>query len=338
MRISAEPIELHLRTPFRIAHGASTIRNNVLVHVDDGVGVAAVVPYYPAQVPDVVAYIDSPAVRAAFEEDLDYLEEALDRMPEGPAPARAALDMALHDLWAQRLGYPLYRLWGVNPVRAPLSTYTLGMADPNEFQQNLAEVSHYPILKIKLGTGSLAQDEALVRMAAESSPAKLCADANAAWSVEEALQIIPRLAQYNLLLIEQPLAQHNIDGWHELAKKLPDGMPPLIADESIHHSGDILRLAGAADGINIKLAKCGGLREARRMIALARSLGMTVMLGCMIESSVGITAAAHLAPLVDFADLDGNLTVMNDPYEGARWENGRVHLPDRPGLGVRRRV
>lgn len=337
MHIQVEPVALRLSTPFRIAHGTSTERNNVLVHVGSGVGVAAITPYYPAQVPDVLAYVSDQQIQRALEADICFIEDILDALPEGPAPARAAIDIALHDLWAQSLGQPLYRLWGLNPARAPYSTFTISMAEEGEFRQRVREAAHYPLLKIKLGTGTLEGDEALVHIAREESSARLCVDANAAWTVDQAAQIIPRLAAYDLMFIEQPLARHDIAGWHTLASQLPAGMPPLIADESIHDSRDILPLHGAADGINIKLAKCGGLREARRMIALARTLGMKVMLGCMIESTVGVTAAAHLAPLVDFADLDGFLTVTNDPYEGGvRWDNGRLHLPDAPGLGVRR--
>jgi len=338
MRIQVEPVALRLSTPFRIAHGVSTQRDNVLVHIDGGVGVAAITPYYPAQVPDVLAYVNEARTRQALEGDIRFLADVLDALPPGPAPARAAVDIALHDLWAQSLNQPLYRLWGLNPARAPHSTFTISMAEEDEFRQRLRDAAAYPLLKIKLGSGSLEQDEALVRMAREASSARLCVDANAAWTVDQAAEIIPRLAAYDLMFIEQPLAQHDIPGWHALAGRLPGGMPPLIADESIHDSRDILPLHGAADGINIKLAKCGGLREAQRMIALARTLGMKVMLGCMIESVVGVTAAAHLAPLVDFADLDGFLTVTNDPYEGGvRWENGRLGLSDAPGLGVRRR-
>ncbi|MFC1960073.1 mandelate racemase/muconate lactonizing enzyme family protein [Chloroflexota bacterium] len=337
MHIQAEPLVLELSTPFRIAHGTSTTRNNVLVHVDSGVGVAAITPYYPAQVEDVVEYINASAVQEALAGEFDYLEDALDRLPPGPAPARAAVDMALHDLWGQKSGCPLYQLWGLNPARAPYSTYTVSMAEEAEFIERIQAAQQYPQLKLKLGTGDLDQDEALVRMARENTAAALCVDANAAWSVEQAQQIIPRLAEYNLMFIEQPLAQNDFAGWHVLSRQLPDGMPPLIADETIHDSRDILPLAGAADGINIKLAKCGGLREARRMITLARAVDMKVMLGCMVESTVGIAAAAHLAPLVDFADLDGNLTVLNDPYQGIGWDNGRLLVSDKPGLGIERK-
>ncbi len=337
MHIRAKPITLMLRTPFRIAHGVSTTRQNVVIHVEDGLGAAAIVPYYDTTVDAVMAYTASPALAEALEGNPLLLEDALDRLPPGPAAARAAIDMALHDRWGKRLGQPLYRLWGLNPTRAPLSTYTLSIADETEFRQNVREVKHFPLLKLKLGSGSLDQDEALVRIAAEETSARLCVDANAAWSVDEALAIIPRLARYSLLFIEQPVTRYDLDGWRTLAERLPAGMPPLIADESAHDSSDVLRLAGIVGGINIKLAKCGGLREARRMIALARALGMKVMLGCMVESTIGVTAAAHLAPLVDYADLDASLLVADDPYLGLIWEQGRLILPDAPGLGVRER-
>ena len=337
MEIRAEPITLELATPFRIAHGTSTARHNVLLHIGSGVGEAAIVPYYPTTVEDVIAYASDFRLADLENDGTLWLEDLLNSLPDGPAPARAAADIALHDLWGQYLQMPLYRLWGLNPARAPLSSFTLGMAEEDEFRRKARDSRQYPILKIKLGTGDLEQDEALVRIAQEETDARLCVDANAAWTVEQALGIIPRLATYDLLFVEQPLAQDDLTGWKKLHDQLPLGMPPLIADESVHDSRDVLKLAEGADGINIKLAKCGGLREARRMIALARTLGMQVMLGCMVESSVGVTAAAHLAPLVDYADLDGNLTVLNDPYTGVQWKQGRLHLPDKPGLGVTRR-
>jgi L-alanine-DL-glutamate epimerase-like enolase superfamily enzyme len=263
----------------------------------------------------------------------------LDRLPPRPAAARAAIDIALHDHWARQLGYPLYRLWGLNPARAPVSSWTIPIvADEDELRRRVRSASAFPILKLKLGSGNLATDEGIVRVAREETDADLCVDANGAWPVDEAAMIIPRLAAYDLLFIEQPLPQHGVEAWHELRSRLPEGMPALIADESVQQTGDIPTLAGAADGINIKLAKAGGLREARRMITLARALGMQVMIGCMVETSVGVTAAAQLAPLADYADLDGNLLLVRDPYIGATIDEGRLSLPNEPGLGIRRRL
>jgi L-alanine-DL-glutamate epimerase-like enolase superfamily enzyme len=173
-----------------------------------------------------------------------------------------------------------------------------------------------------------------VRVVSEETSAQLGVDANSAYSVADAASLITRLAPYNLLFIEQPISWEDVRGWHHLRSLLPAGSPPLIADESVQQIDDIFAMAGGADGINIKLTKAGGLREARRIITLARALGLQVMLGCAVESSVGITAAAHLAPLVDFADLDGHLYVANDPYKGVRLKQGKLCLPSGTGLGV----
>ncbi len=338
MKITVEPITLQLRTPFRIAHGTSTARHNLLVHTGDGVGEGAMPPYYGHRLTDVVAYLESLDLGALWGQDPLGLEHTLAGLPPGPAPARAALDIALHDHWGKQLGYPLYRLWGLSDTRASLSTFTLGIPeDLSELHDQVQAAADYPILKLKLGAGSLKADEAIVRRVREQTSASLCVDANCAWSVDEAARIIPRLAGYDLLFIEQPIPATDADDWHHLRRLLPKGVPPLIADESVQQASDIVALAGGADGINIKLTKAGGLREARRMITLARTLDMDVMLGCMVESSVGITAAAHLAPLVDWADLDGNLNVLNDPYVGVRMMAGRLPLPGGPGLGVQRR-
>ncbi len=342
MHLTVEALTLNLRTPFRIAHGTSTARHNVLLHLGDGVGEGALAPQYGYSQAEVVAYLQDLDVDVLLGRDPLALEDILDRLPPGPPPARAAVDIALHDHWARQLGQPLYRLWGLNPVRAPSSSLTIGIVeDEEELGRRVRAVADLTILKLKLGTGSLEADEAIVRVAYQEkgSDVRLCVDANSAWQVDEAAYIIPRLAAYDLLFIEQPIAGVEIEDWYRLRRLLavlPSDLSPLIADESVRRASDIPALAGAVDGINIKLSKAGGLREARRMITLARALDMQVMLGCMVESSVGITAAAHLAPLVDFADLDGNLGVLNDPYTGVKMECGRLHLPQGPGLGVSR--
>jgi len=337
MQLTVEAITLKLKTPFRIAHGTSVTRDSVLVHLGDGVGEGSIMPYYDYTQAEVAAYLQNLNLDILLGDDPLALEESLDRLPPGPGPALNAIDTALHDFWAKQLGHPLYRLWGLNPRQAPPSSITIGISEnEEELRERVRAVEGFPILKLKLGASDLKTDETIVRVVREETNAQLCVDANSAWSVEEAAHIIPRLAAYDLLFIEQPLPRSDIQDWHRLRPLLPDNMPPLIADESVQQAGDILALAGAADGINIKLTKAGGLREARRMITLARALGMQVMLGCSVESSVGITAAAHLAPMVDFADLDGNLDLANDPYTGVRMEKGYLHLPQEPGLGVTR--
>lgn len=340
MQLQAEKVILRLQNPFTLSYGTTTTRENVAVRLRDGaytgVGEAAVVPYYGQTPEHILAYFSDPALIEALGGDPFCLEDLLDRLPPGPAPARAAVDMALHDLWGQCLGQPLYRLWGLNPARCPLSSFTVGMAD-NEtaYRKNLRAAQHFtPLIKLKLGSGDWQADLRLVHIARDETGAPLYVDANAGWSVEDAQAIIPRLMEMGVLLVEQPLARDNLDGWRALRAALPANHPPLIADESVQGVESVPPLAGLVDGINIKLAKCGGLRAARQMIALARAYGLRVMVGCMVESSAAVTAAAQLAPLADYADLDGNLLIANDPFRGVRMEAGRLALPGGPGLGL----
>lgn len=336
--VDFEPIALRLKTPFRIAHGESLVRQNVIVRLGDGIGEAALPPYYEHTVESVSAYLNTIDPDELIGEEPFALEPALDRIPQGPAPARAALDVALHDHWAKGLGLPLYRLWGLDPSRAPVSTFTLSIPDTlDAFERQLDEVRDFPFLKLKLGAGDPDRDLEIVRFAQRHTRADLCVDANGAWTVETAARLIPALTELNVRFVEQPIPAGDAASWRRLRDHLPEGVAPLIADESVRTVSDLFSLAGAADGINVKLAKSGGLREARRMITLARTLGMQVMIGCMIESAVGLTAAAHLAPLADYADLDAGLLVADDPFTGMTLENGRIVLPERPGLGVRQR-
>jgi L-alanine-DL-glutamate epimerase-like enolase superfamily enzyme len=333
MSLSVEPLLLHLKTPFRIAHGTSTTRQNVLVRLGDGVGEGALPPYYPYDFADVRAYLEALDADSLLADPF-VLEDALDHLPPGPAPALAAIDIALHDHWAKQLGYPLYQLWGLNPARAPVSSVTLSIPDDEEhLRRQIQDFADFPILKLKLGAGDIAKDEAIVRAARRVTDAQICVDANGAWSVEEAAVIIPRLAGYNVQFVEQPLGVDPHEDWLRLRERLPADAPPLFADESIQTASDILALRGAIDGVNLKLTKAGGLRGTRRLLTLARSLGLQVMLGCMIESSVALTAAAHLAPLVDYADLDGYLLLAHDPFRGVTMDRGRIQLPTSPGLG-----
>ncbi len=335
--ITSHPLDLQLKTPFRVSHGASSIRENVLVRVGAGLGEAAIVPYYPFGRSEVMEYIDN----LDIDELIDWNDgsfsiiDAVAALPDGPAPARAAADMALHDLWGQSLGLPLYRLWGLDARRCPDSSVTIGIPETDDqLIEQLRSWDGWPIIKLKLGTGDLQRDEEIVRLALEHSTADLCVDANAAWSVPDAAEIIPRISSERMIFIEQPLRLEDPADWIRLRAMLPDDAPPLVADESIQNIHDIIELADSIDGINLKLAKSGGIIDARRMIEVARALDLKVLLGCMVESSVAVTAAAHLAPLVDWADLDGAVLVSNDPFEGARLDMGTVNLPAGPGLGL----
>jgi L-alanine-DL-glutamate epimerase-like enolase superfamily enzyme len=330
-----QPITLNLETPFRIAHGTSEARHNVLVRINDGqhegVGEAAPVRQHHETQALVLDYLASLAPNWPPTGDPFQLEEILAVLPPGSQAARAALDIALHDLIGKKLGVPLYRLFGLNPERAPQTTYTIGLGTVEEVQAKArAAAADFSILKLKLDHDT-RHSLALVRAVRAVTDARLVADANCAWTPDQALQLLPVLADLGLEWIEQPLAEEDLDGLRRIHQTSP---LPIFADEPVRTARDIPRLAGNVDGVNIKVHKAGGLREARRMIAVARAHDLQVMLGCMVETSVGITAAAHLAPLVDWADLDGNLLVTNDPFVGVCVEQGHLVLPGGPGLGI----
>ncbi|HSL31681.1 MAG TPA: dipeptide epimerase [Anaerolineales bacterium] len=332
MKLGWEPIPLELKTTFRVAHGSSNQRNNVLVYLDDGVGEAAAVPYYGETQQGIIEYLKS--VTDLGDDPLD-LDRVLSKCPPGSRAARSAIDQALHDLWGKKLGQPLYRLFGLNPNLLPLTSFTIAMDDPAVMAEQAKE-SNYPILKIKLGSEN---DEEIIAAIRKATDATLRVDANAGWTRERALQIIPRLAEYGLELVEQPLAVDDVDGFFWLKEQLRRQKidVPIFADETAKTSQDVPKLAGAIDGVVVKTMKSEGIREALRMIHTARAHDMQIMLSCMVESSVGVTAAAHLAPLCDYADLDGPLLIKNDPYVGLRYVGAKFTLPEGPGLGLVRK-
>ena len=331
MKLHWEPITLDLKTTFRVAHGASDQRHNVLVYLDDGVGEAAAVPYYGETQTGIIEYLK--AVPDLGDDPFD-LDTVLSKRPAGSRAARSAIDEALHDLWGKKLGQPLYKLFGLNPNNLPLTSFTIAIDEP-EIMAERARDCGYPILKIKLGS---EKDEAIIAAIRKGTNARLRVDANAGWSREGALQIIPHLAEYDLEFIEQPLAVDDVEGFFWLKEKLRAGKVhiPIFADETAKTSHDVARLAGAIDGVVVKTMKGEGIREALRMIHTARAHDMQIMLSCMVESSVGVTAAAHLAPLCDYADLDGPLLIKNDPYCGLQYDGAKFSLPNAPGLGVKR--
>jgi len=329
MKLHWEPITLDLKTTFRVAHGATDQRFNVLVYLDDGVGEAAAVPYYGETQAGIIDYLKSVP---DLGDDLFDLDRILALRPAGSRAARSAIDEALHDLWGKKLGQPLYKLFGLNPNNLPLTSFTIGMDHPSVMAEQ-AKASGHPILKIKLGSG---KDEERVAAIRNATSAKLRVDANAGWSRAQALQIIPRLAEYDIEFIEQPLAVDDVKGFFWLKKKLRAQKikTPIFADETAKNSHDLVRLAGSIDGVVVKTMKSEGIRESLRMIHTARAHDMQIMVSCMVESSVGVTAAAHLAPLCDYADLDGPLLIKNDPYRGLKFDGAKISLPDGAGLGV----
>jgi len=252
------------------------------------------------------------------------------RRVDGQFAAKAAIDIALLDWIGQKLGVPLYRYFGLDPRDAPVTTFSIGIDTPEITRQKVREAEPFPVLKIKVG---LDTDEATIAAVRSVTSKPLRVDANEGWKdKEEAVRKINWLEKQGVEFVEQPMPAAMAEEMRWVHSRVH---LPIIADEACLHPADIPKLAGIYDGVNVKLDKCGGILEAWRMIQVAKSLGLKTMLGCMISSSVSVTAAAHLSPLVDYADLDGNLLIANDPYSGVQVERGKLILPDRPGLGLR---
>lgn len=339
MRVRHEIIDLHPVHPFVIARGGYRQHHNVVVTLTDddgleGFGEAAPNRYYGESEESVAAALAAFAPMLAFADSmsLEDCEGRLDRALAGNNSAKSAISAALHDIVGKRLGVPVHRLWGLSAENCPLSSFTIAIAENDALAARVNDARQYPILKIKLGTD---HDRDIVRIVRDLAPEKrLRVDANAAWTPEHAAEMLPFLEDMSVEMLEQPVARENIDGLRFVRER---SSIPVFADESCLVAEDIPKLAGAVDGINIKLAKCGSLREALRMTHTARAHGMGVMAGCMIESSLGVSAIAQLAPLLDTADFDGAALLSNDPYEGAGIENGQIRLTNAPGLGVTRR-
>jgi len=287
---------------------------------------------------------DAKGAQAAVESVRDYLAGAdprrfrkvlaeVFRRIGGNWAAKAAIDIALMDWMGQKLGVPLYQYFGLDPKDAPVTTFSIGIDTPEVTRRKVREAAPFPVLKIKVG---LDRDEQTIEAVRSVTNKPLRCDANEGWTgKEEAVRKINWLEKQGVEFVEQPMpaAMHDDIRWVRSRVHIP-----IIADEAVHHPEDVPRLADAYDGVNVKLDKCGGILEALRTIEMAKSLGMKTMLGCMISSSISVTAAAHLSPLVDYADLDGFLLISNDAFEGVAVENGRLILPARPGLGLRKRA
>jgi len=248
---------------------------------------------------------------------------------KGEWAGKAAMDIALMDWVGQKLGIPLYSYFGLDPKDAPVTTFSIGIDTPEITKQKTLEAAAYPVLKVKVG---LKTDEPTIEAIRSVTKKPLRVDANEGWTdKEEAVRKINWLEKQGVEFIEQPMPAEMIEETKWVRSRVHI---PVIADEACQHASDIPKLKEAFDGVNVKLDKSGGMLEAYRMLQIAKALGMKTMLGCMISSSVSVTAAAHLSPLVDFADLDGNLLISNDPFHGVRVVNGKLVLPSKPGLGL----
>ncbi len=337
LTLSTEILTLRTRHPFIIARGGQSEYRTVMVRISDGDGMegwgeAAATRFYGETLETVQAALPTyAAVLGDDPQQLEAIETRLLATLGRNAAARVAISAALHDLVARRAGVSLCRYWGLDPAAAPQSTFTIGMDTAEMVRRKVGEADEYPVLKIKLGGD---HDLELLETIRSVTDKELRVDANCGWTAPHAVRMLPILEEFGVTLLEQPVAPGDLEG---LARVRAHSRMPVIADESCVTAQDIPALVGRVDGINIKLAKCGSLREAIRMIAIARAHGLMVMIGCMIESSLGITAAAHLTPLVDVVDLDGAALLAEDPFAGATIAGGQVRIPEGPGLGVARR-
>ncbi len=334
-QLKLRTIALPLRHVFRIAHGATMVQNSVLVELRDGdlagYGEGASSSYYGVTAADMIA--DLEAARGQIEswplaEPAELWQRALPLLGHDRF-ALAALDAAVHDLWGKKLGQPTYRLWGLELDRIPLSDYTLGIDTLENRLKILAEFAGWPIYKIKLGT---PDDLQVVRDLRRHTTAAFRVDANCSWTAEQTIFNSRELQALGVEFIEQPLPA---DDWEGMKRVFAASALPVMADESCLVEEDVARCAGFFHGVNIKLVKCGGMTPARRMIDVARRLGLKVMIGCMTESTVGISAIAQFLPLLDYVDMDGAALIARDVASGVRLEQGRAVFPDENGNGVR---
>lgn len=336
-RLSWQEVTLQLVNPFRVSYGVSATRTAHWLRLqgDEGWGEGTVPPYYGVDAADMRRTWQEAAQRDdPFPEEVAAIGAWVG--DAGPAPARCALDLALHDRIGRRQGLPLYQLLGLPQPGALHTAVTIGIDEPEVMARQAEKLAGYPILKLKLGSGAGdSVDEARVAAVRQARPdARLFIDANAAWQPDEAIERLQALLPYNLELVEQPVPRDDIAGMGRVQARLD---LPVVADESVQSLADVQALARAGvQAINVKLMKLGGLAPALEAVRAARAAGMRVMLGCMIETSLGVTAVAHLAGVADWLDLDAPLLVANDPFDGLRYDqSGRIALPQRPGIGAR---
>lgn len=334
-----EPLELKTAHPFGVSYGTSADSHNLLItlHYGDhvGYGEASPVSYHnetPETAHAVLKMWQRDALLGADPFAIAEVSRRMDLSIAGNFSVKAAVEMALHDLSGKIAGLPTYKMLGLSSHPQPITDFTIGIASLEmiEKKTHQAVEAGYKILKVKQGTDYDREIIRKVRKVAPNLPLRV--DANGAWTPKKAIAMAHFLAEHNVQFIEQPLPKNShADDFRFVRERSP---LPIFADESVSRSYDVARLATAVDGIVVKLAKTGGLLEAIKAINTARAHSMQIMFGCMIESSIGITAAAHISSLVDYLDLDGAMLLAKDPFRGAVYDDGYLRLPDRPGLGV----
>ncbi len=334
LNLSFKPYDLKLRHAFNLAKNSRTHTPDVLVQLEyDGIigyGEASMPPYLGESTESVTKFLstlDLSQFKDPFR--IDDILSYVDSVAPNNRAAKASVDIALHDLLGKIMGQPWYKIWGLNPANTPNTSFTIGIDKPDIVRQKVLEAEPYKVLKVKMG---LDNDKETVEIIRSMTDRPICVDANQGWSDKnKALEMCEWLKDKNCLFVEQPMPKEMLEETAWLKERSP---LPLIADEAFQRLPDIMKLKDAYHGINIKLMKSTGLHEAYKMVVLARALNMKIMVGCMTETSCAVSAAAQLAPIVDWADLDGNLLISNDCFEGMKIVNGKVTLYDKPGIGV----
>ncbi len=331
------PYTLHLKRPITLANSERTTTPALMVEVEQdgivGFGEASMPPYRGEDVDSASAFVSKVDV-ARFPNPFhlnDILRE-IDMLAPGNSAAKAALDIALHDWLGKKIGYAWHQIWGLNPDKIPPTSYTISIGTTDAVRQAAQDAADYHILKVKLGRDN---DKQMISAIREVTEKPIRVDVNQGWTDRgTALHMIEWLAKRNVELVEQPLPKDRLDDMAWMRERSP---LPIVGDESIERLSDIRKVSGVFDGLNIKLMKCTGMREAYSMITVAKGLGLSVMLGCMTETSCAISAAAQLAPMADWVDLDGAALITNDLFEGATLIGGKVTPADRPGIGAVKR-
>ncbi|MDO4586118.1 MAG: dipeptide epimerase [Planctomycetia bacterium] len=336
MNLSWKPYDLALRHVFTLAGSSRTSTQGIQVEIElDGVvgyGEASMPPYLgesKASVIEFLSRVDLSTFKSPFE--LEDILNYVDGITENNTAAKASIDIALHDLVGKLIGQPWHKIWGLDKEKAPSTMFTIGIDTPEVVKTKTQEASHFNILKVKLGRNDKSDREMIESVRAVSNQ-PIAVDANQGWKDKfYALDMVEWLHEQGVVLVEQPMSkkQHDDIAWITERSSLP-----IMADESLQRLSDVPKLHGIFSGVNIKLMKCTGMREAWKILNLARALQMKVMVGCMTETSCAISAAAQLSPAVDWADLDGNLLIANDIYDGVKVVDGKLQLNDRPGLGI----
>jgi L-alanine-DL-glutamate epimerase-like enolase superfamily enzyme len=335
MKFRFTPHTLYFKHPFKIAHGTRSATPVVITELEYkgliGYGEASMPPYLGENHDTVLAFLKSamPLLLSADPLQIEPVMKAVDALAPGNTAAKASIDIALHDLQGKILNKPCWKIIGGDKADTPFTTFTLGMDTPEMLATKIKEAEDYKVLKVKLNGD---QDKLIIETIRAHTDKAMAIDVNQGWkSKEDALNMIEWLASKNVLFVEQPLLKDNLEDARWLYERSPI---PLFADESVQRLADMARIRNCFHGINIKLMKCTGMLEAHQMILRAREYQLMILMGCMSETSCAISAAAQLAPLVDYADLDGCLLVKNDLFNGIEFVNGKITLNELPGIGV----